>query len=419
MADPKTTPQRSFLFCYFAGGWDTLLCLDPRDPGAFPESKIRDTKIQLGWDRLQAPFKPEVIQPSGSNLTFGPAMADFARHYDKSCIIRGMTAGTLAHETGRRFFITGLEPRGLSANGSSVPTEIVAQQGPKSPIPNLVIGLESYNRGRPAFATGLGVSGVNDLLSTLRDGSDAPDKNLRPLLDAWRAEQHSCDPTEMNRQGFLSLVTTMQEKARLLVTGDLTRYFNFNGGDAEMRALRDRYRIQGESSGAAQAATAFQAIRYNVAQCVSIVLSGGLDTHGEEWATNQPQRLAGGFQALGTLVDDLAKTPHSTYPGTLLDHTTIVVFSEFGRTPLLNTTNGRDHALSTCALLIGAGVPKNTVIGASSDVGMNPMSMNPITGKPEDGGIIVTPTHIMASIMKNAKYDITHFRMDGLPCLAA
>ena len=39
--------NRSFIFAYFSGGWDTLLCLDPRDPGVFSESRISDTKIQL------------------------------------------------------------------------------------------------------------------------------------------------------------------------------------------------------------------------------------------------------------------------------------------------------------------------------------------------------------------------------------
>lgn len=414
-ADPATTPLRNFVFCYFGGGWDILLSLDPRDPGKFTDSRMRETKIQLGYERLQAPYKKEPIQPEGSNIDFGPAMEAMAKHYDKLCVVRGMTSGTVAHEVGRRFFITGQAPRGLNAAGSSVPTRIVAQQGARSPIPNLVVGVESYNRGNPAFATGLRVSSIGDLLSTLRDGPGSPDKQLRQLIEDYRAEKHFCDPDEHDEKGLLSLLHTMQKKARELVAGDLVSFFDFNSNKPEMVELRNRYNIR---SGAGQkAAMIFQALKNNVAQCVSVSLTGGLDTHGNEWSTSQPDRQREGWDALSLLVEDLAKTPHKLYEGSLLDHTTIVVFSEFGRTSMLNGNNGRDHAITTGTLLVGAGVPHNTVIGASSDIGMNPMAVNPTTGRPDETGLILNPTHIMASIMQSAGYDVTQFRIDGVPAL--
>ncbi|MEM1009276.1 MAG: DUF1501 domain-containing protein, partial [Myxococcota bacterium] len=346
LADPNKEQLRNFLFCYFRGGWDLLLSLDPRDPGKFSESKIRETKIQLGWDRLQDPFRPDIIQPSGSNIEFGPAIGDFAKHFDKACLIRGMTSGTLGHEIGRRFFITGQQPRGLNATGSSVSTRIVAQQGAQTPIPNLVIAMESYNRGNPAFATGLQVSNLRDLQSTLRDGPNNPKKGVRELIDQFRKEDNLCDPTEHNQQGMMSLLRTMQHRARDLVAGDLYSYFDLNS----QRDILERYNTRVLGEGASQAAIAFQALKNNVAQCISIRLAGGLDTHGSDWATSQPMRLYNGFQALSILMDDLKATDHPKYPGKLIDHTTVVVFSEFGRTALLNVDDGRDHALSTSVL---------------------------------------------------------------------
>ena len=32
----ETASSRRFIFCYFSGGWDILLCLDPRSPADFP-----------------------------------------------------------------------------------------------------------------------------------------------------------------------------------------------------------------------------------------------------------------------------------------------------------------------------------------------------------------------------------------------
>src|SRR5207245_7463865 len=57
-----------------------------------------------------------VQQASGSPISFGPAVpASFLTHAQDVCVIRGVNMGTLTHEVGRRYFITGKFPRGLQA----------------------------------------------------------------------------------------------------------------------------------------------------------------------------------------------------------------------------------------------------------------------------------------------------------------
>lgn len=419
-ADPGN-PERFFIFCYFSGGWDTLLCLDPRDPGTFSDSRIRETRIQPGYDRLDPnEFKPTLYQPKGSNIEFGPVMEPFAKHFDVSCVVRGIPMDTVSHEVGRRYFITGQMPQGQNAVGSSISTWLVAGQGEQSAIPNLVVGVESYNRKSPAYASGLRVSGVNDLLSTLRDGADSPKDQLRQIIDEYRALNENCDPGGLNEDGLMSLIHTSQKGARLLVSQGLDKHFNFYNNNAEMQALRKRYNIRSLGSGEAQAAMAYQAIKQNIAQSVTVHLTGGLDTHGMNWTTDQPRRLYNGFKALSVLVDDLKTTPHPSIEGkTLLDATTIMCFSEFARTPLLNGNGGRDHWLASSALLVGAGVPHNKVIGATTNKGFNPSAVNPETGEPDASGVLVTPTRIAASIIESAGYSSQPLRVDGLPCLKA
>ena len=412
--------SRSFVFAYFSGGWDTLLCLDPRDPGVFTESRIDQTKIQLGWDRIPNNFDQNIIQPSGSNIDFGPVMGGIAQHYDKLSIVRGLSMDTVTHEVGRRYMNTGMTPRGLSAAGSSMGTRIVAEQGEVNAIPNLVSRCETYNEGLPAYASGLSVNGSEDLLLTLQDGPEAPTGAVRSRLDEFRARTTPCDPSKINRGGLMSLVSDTQSRARGLVTSGIANYFNFaNASDPEINALRTRYGIanNNQSRSPAQAAMAFQALRYNIAQCVSIEIAGGLDTHDDTWADDHPNTLAQGFTALGQLVTDLSETNDEQRGGKLIDHTTIVVFSEFGRTALINTRGGRDHSLTSAAMLIGAGVPHNRVIGASSDVGMNPLPINAMTGEVEDGGITITPTKLMASVLASAGYKTEALREDGIPAL--
>jgi len=414
--------QRKFIFCYFSGGWDTLLCLDPRDPGEFNASNFADTGIQPGYEMLDSGYSSNVIVPDPVNyphMTFGPAIENFATaHYQKSCIIRGVVMNTLTHGVGRRFFVTGKEPRGLSANGSSIGTQIASAQGELSPIPNLVSGVEAFNEAEPKWASPLSVNGITDLIAVLDDGPDAPNGNIREALDRYRATATDCDPALYDRAGFLTYIRETQTKARELVAQELSGRFKFtNGGDPEMVAIRARYGIPGNLSGpGAQAALAYQAIKYDIAQSVTVQLASGLDTHDEDWATDQPDNLSIGFNALSQLVTDLETTPDPE-GGTLLDNTTILCFSEFGREAKINNRGGRDHNLNSSALMLGAGVPKGVVVGATSNKGMGSYSIDPNTGNVMDDGQSITPTDIHASIMQSAGYDTTYLRKEGMPCL--
>lgn len=412
--------DRSFVFCYFRGGWDCLLGLDPRDPGTFTDARAGETRIQLGWDQIPATYGREIIQPRGSNIPLGPVMGGIAPHFDKMCVVNGLSMDTVAHEVGRMYFITGMAPRGTQPAGSSLPTRIVAQQGDRSALPNLVVRVDTYNEGLPTYASGLAVGNVGDLVSTLTDGSRAPTGVVREKLDAYRARAAACDPTALDRRGLLGLIESSQVKARSLVDEGLSAKFNFTSTtDPEMVELATRYGITVLASPQAQAAMAFQALRYGMAQCVTIELADDLDTHDQRWATDHPDQLFAGFSALGRLLEDLAATDDPARGGKLLDHTTLLAFSEFGRTSMINARDGRDHSLTSSCLLAGAGVPHNRVIGRSSDVNMVPVAVDPTTGEARDGGTFLTPNLVAASIMQSAGFNTDALRTQGLPCLMA
>lgn len=414
--------ERSFVFCYFRGGWDTLLGLDPRDPNVFTDANKGATKIELAWDRLGNNYPKTIQQPAGSNIQFGPVMGGIMQHYDQMCVVRGMTMETVSHEVGRLYFITGKPPRGTTAAGSSLGTRIVAQQGDNTAMPNLVARVDSFNENLPTYASGLTVNSVTDLVTTLTDGRNAPNAMIRGKLDAYRAKKELCDPSQLDRRGLLGLIQSSQTKARELVEGGLSAKFQFlSQTDAEMMQLAARYGIAGAlTTPQAQAAMAYQALKYQMAQCVTIELAGSLDTHDATWATDQPDEQSTGFTALGQLVADLKATDDPVRGGKLIDHTTILAFSEFGRTGLLNGRDGRDHSLTGSCMLLGAGVPHNKVVGASGDVAMVPRAVDPISGDAVDaGGTFLTPTLVAASIMESAGYDTDDLRADGLPCLMA
>ena len=65
-------PDRYYIFCYFSGGWDVLLGLDPRDPRDFPSEteSLRHSRIQPGYETLQhiaPPPPPERLAPGAQH----------------------------------------------------------------------------------------------------------------------------------------------------------------------------------------------------------------------------------------------------------------------------------------------------------------------------------------------------------------
>src|SRR5690242_12710118 len=154
--------------CEFASGWDTLYSLDPRNHQQFGDP---GGGIYTGFDLVTDPATKKVIdddsggtglvQPAGSNVAFGPAIGKLAaEHYEELCVVRGINMGTLTHEVGRRYFLTGKFPRGLAASGSSLETWWAAASGALGgfEIPNLVAGgAETYNEGLTPQASGLSV----------------------------------------------------------------------------------------------------------------------------------------------------------------------------------------------------------------------------------------------------------------------
>jgi uncharacterized protein (DUF1501 family) len=152
------------------------------------------------------------------------------------------------------------------------------------------------------------------------------------------------------------------------------------------------------------------------------MIGNGTDTHG----AGNPQHadlLYPGIAALAALIDDLATSdalPALQKKGGTkwLDHTTIVAFSEFARTPLFNPFGGRDHSLCNSCLIAGAGIVGNQVVGASGEVGMGPDRYDFQAGKTvPEGGENIAPEHIASTLLASAGLDATILRSRPIPAL--
>lgn len=438
-ADLPLPSGRAFIFCYFPGGWDQLLFLDPRDP-AVPAYSDENRGVNLFETRYAdlegvSGFSSRLVRPAtaGSPLVFGPATAkpadsvNLTNFADRIAVVRGLNMSTLGHEVGYRYFLTGKFPAGAAARGSSMATEIVAQMAPRRPIPNLALRVETYNDRHPGNASALRVDNINDLLLVLQPSAFQERDVVERALLEYNQTVAPCDVEAYNRRGLLTQMRAARSQADDIVRENLASRFRYvtdsatdvMGNATEAARIRALYGFaQGDvNAPGARAAMAAQAVKLGVSQVVSINIGNGTDTH----FTGNPGHanlLYPGIRAFTMLLQDLATTPHPE-GGSFLDHTTLLGFSEFSRTPLFNQFGGRDHHLTGSCILAGAGIRGNTVFGASSDVGMAAPRWDFANNRPSDAGEVIKPEHVGATLMASAGLDPAIMRVNPIRALLA
>jgi hypothetical protein len=93
------------------------------------------------------------------------------------------------------------------------------------------------------------------------------------------------------------------------------------------------------------------------------VTDGGWDTHQNNFKSLKERKLPVLDRAYSTLLQDLSERG-------LLESTLVVWFGDFGRTPKINPSAGRDHwATAGVACLGGGGVRTGEVVGATNPLG--------------------------------------------------
>ncbi len=131
--------------------------------------------------------------------------------------------------------------------------------------------------------------------------------------------------------------------------------------DEEPETLRNRYGLNNFGQGAMAARRLVEAgVRF-----VTISI-GGWDTHRGNFDRLSKTLLPQLDQTLSALVGDLSDRG-------MLDRTIVYCAGEFGRTPKINKTAGRDHwARSMSVVLAGGGFRQGYVHGATDESGMAP-----------------------------------------------
>ena len=313
---------------------------------------------------------PEYRGPLGAinsnveGIQFGELWKNTAQVADKLVVVRSMTHGEAAHERGTHNMFTGYRPS-PALQYPSFGSVISHEFGSKNSLPpyvcipgqpNEFAGSGYLSSAYGPFSLGADPAGgsfkVQDL--ALPGGiTEGRFNRRRSILDG--IDNHF---KALEKSDALAAMDTFYQDAYKLISSPQAR--DAFALDKEADKLKDEY---GRNEAGMRLLMARRLVESGV-RFVSVTY-GGWDHH------DNIQGAMGGQvpnfdKAYARLINDLSERG-------LLDSTLVMVTSEFGRTPKINATAGRDHWPKVFSVLLaGGGLKKGMVYGSSDALGAEP-----------------------------------------------
>jgi hypothetical protein len=351
LAADSARKERSCIVIFQNGGASQLDTFDPK-PDAPP-----DIRGSFGTVPTAVP-----------GIHFSGLLPRSAKALKKFAVIRSMHSDEAIHERARQYIFSGTKPRNdllQPSFGAVVSKEFGGKNGlpPFVVIPEKDLSAEAGFLG-PAhdpFITGdpnaKGFT-VKDL--TLPAGVTQEESQARRALLAKMDGEFR----KMTQSTLLDDLDEFSQKALDLISSPAARKaFDIH---SEPDKLRDAYGRTGVGQGCLLARRLIES-----GTRLATVFHGGYDTHRE----HEPgaKKITPDFdQAFPALLEDLDQRG-------LLASTLVLVIGDFGRTPRLNFSGGRDHwPRGFSVALAGAGVPGGVVVGSSDAQAGEPVE-RPVT----------------------------------------
>ncbi|MFO0903763.1 MAG: DUF1501 domain-containing protein [Pirellulales bacterium] len=316
---------------------------------------------------------------------FSETLPKLAGVSDKLCVIRSMTHGEAAHERGTHNMFTGYKPSPALIY-PSMGSVVSHEYGPRNNLPPYVCvpgvpnefassgylssSFAPFSLGADPAAGGFKVQDLN-LPNGVNDQRFARRRSALEAVNDYFAQRDKSDN--------VGAMNTFYERAYNLISSQTAREaFNI---DAEPAAVRDEY---GRNTAGQRLLMARRLVAAGV-RFVSLTY-GGWDMHNQITAGMRGQMPALD-QGLTALINDLERNG-------LLKSTLIMVSSEFGRTPKINATAGRDHWPKVFSVMLAGGGVKGGMIYGSSNATASEPEEDPV----EPGDLATTVYHLLGIV---------------------
>ena len=357
-ADWKNQPSKegkakSVIFIYLPGGAPHQETFDPK-PYAPVEYRGPMSSIATNVD----------------GIVLNECLAQTAKVTDKIALCRSMTHGEAAHERGTHNMFTGYKPSpalAFPSMGSVVthefpPRNNLPQYVCIPSMPNEYAGTGYLSSSFAPFSLGGDPADNGFTVQDLKlPGSVTDDRfsRRRKILDAVN------DYFEQKEKAdSLKAVDTFYQRAYAMVSSQKAREaFNIK---AEPDKLRDEY---GHNTAGARMLLARRLVEAGV-RFVTMTY-GSWDLH-DNVQPNIKNQLPAFDQGFAALIRDLDRRG-------LLKSTLVCIASEFGRTPKINGTAGRDHWPKVFTVVMAGGGIKGGIAYGTSNATASEPEDNPLS----------------------------------------
>jgi uncharacterized protein (DUF1501 family) len=302
------------------------------------------------------------VSTSISGVTLGGTFSEMGKVADKMAFVRSFAHRNSGHGGGTHWVMTGYDNRMIDNGGKPTRPSLGAITAKVRGANCDATGVPTYVRMNGILADGPSFLGT---ACAPFDPEGPARKNLtlatklerlsdrRELLDSLDRFQRDADAT-----GLMEGLDSFEEQAFNMILGNSTAAFDLSKEDPRTVAKYDK--------GLGQ--QLLVARRLCEAGCGFVTVNyGGWDMHGQikQGMQNRGPALD---RAVAAFVEDVCQRG-------LNEKILLVITGEFGRTPRVNRTAGRDHwaPLSTLALA-GGGLKMGQVVGESSANAETPKS---------------------------------------------
>lgn len=337
--------------------------------GGPPHQDMWDLKPDAPSE-IRGEFEP--ISTNVSGIQICEVFPQMAKIMDRCAIIRSIVGASGGHDAWQ--CMTGWTPRELQFLGGRPSVGAVATkvQGAVDPSVPAFVGLAEKTQhvpwSDPGSAGFLGPAyacfrpegaGLADMVL---DGISPERLNDRQRLLTSFDRMRS----ELDASGMMDGVDTYTQQAfNVLTSSKLLEALDLSKEDPKVRARYGdgkpyKFQYDGAPTVNEQLLIARRLVEAGV-RCVTLSY-GRWDSHGQNFdlVRDHGSKLD---QCLSALIEDLDVRG-------MLDDVTVIAWGEFGRTPKINESAGRDHWPNvSCAIMAGGGMRTGQVIGATNRLG--------------------------------------------------
>ncbi len=411
LAAPTKPTDDFFIFVHVAGGWDVMLCLDPRnEERGIIEPPATDHLKTGGLKRWVSASNGsfQLVRPSGSNIVMGPTMGDLTDMYDRLTVVNGIAMNTVSHPDGTYFAATGQHLSGSRAVAPSIDVMVTNEFGLEQLFPVISARFPSAYVGSnlDRRATPLLVDGIGSIGRSLKRSARYESPNTRDSVTALLTEEAKDLAVRAQYPDAYHAFGLQYDALRKMLKGNLEEVFDRD----VLKVAYPNFNYTGYHQGknVLNAAFAVEALKRNIVRTVSFALTG-YDTHNANYY-DHAMMLQEAFDMTATLIKYLDATPHPTKTNARLsDHTHIMLISEFCRMPQLNASDGRDHYPNNSALVISPRWKPNSVFGKADDEQLLSLPSRTFS----DGERPIGPADVLATVLGSVGVDPKPYVRDG------